>query len=464
MPSDEPFTEPAPPLSGESAGPAAPAESTIPIARAGCADPAPATTSASGPITPSGFPAAPALPAELANSPHRLAPYGFIDPHDPHDPHDPSAAPVQEQGVQGVQGSRGVPGGPRVRLSRRAWIVAASTVAAAALVAGVIALSPWTPDPPAAVHAGSVTATTARLTWDRPGGIASPDSFLVLRDGLQVAEVPASATSWTDQGLTPGTTYDYTVKSKALLQSGPSGAATVTTLAPSPGHLTVTRLTYTTATMHWSPPAAAPAPDSYQIYNGPDLVDTIEGTVTSYTDTTQTAGSLFRYSVVAQWGDHKSRASAGVSGTMVAPPLTGPVPTSVLVTSVPAGWIDTTLQAGQRWNDTWDTSTDCHVDSCALTVGFGIYWSKGYAPVAYFIKLTGSGSGYSGVGHFKETACQGVRMSDTFTLTMTPARGPVPSGAWHAWTATLRVDAPSGYEKGQYCTPGTWKFTATGTS
>jgi hypothetical protein len=140
------------------------------------------------------------------------------------------------------------------------------------------------------------------------------------------------------------------------------------------------------------------------------------------------------------------------------------VPASVLVTSVPAGWIDTTLKTGQRWSDTWDTSTDCHVDSCALTVGFGVLWSKGYAPVAYFIKLTGSGSGYSGVGHFKATACQGVRMSDTFTLTMTPAHGPVPSGPWHAWTSTLRIDALSGYEKGQYCTPGTWRFTAAGTS
>jgi hypothetical protein len=549
MPSDDPVAEPAPPLSGDSAGTAVPADSTIPVTQAGSADltvpadPAVPAAAGSGPTAASGFPAAwpaaaadpavpaglasgsaaasgfpaawpaaaadpavpaalgsgsaaasgfpaawpatppapagpaapawpevpagPACPAESTISVQRLAPYGFTDPQGP------AAVPVHEQSGQRSQDdqrsqhdqrSRGGPGSLRVRLSRRAWIATVAGIAVAALVAGAIAWSPWTPGPPAAVRAGSVTATTARLTWERPGGITAPDSYLVLRDGVQVADVPADATSWTDHGLAPGTTYDYTVKSKALLQSGPSAAATVTTLAPSPENLAVTHLTYTTATMHWTPPAAAPTPDSYQVYNGPDLVDTIEGTVTSYTDTTQTAGSPFQYSVVAQWGDHKSRPSARASGSMAPPPLTGSVPASVRVTSVPAGWIDTTLKTGQRWSDTWDTSTDCHVDSCDLTVGFGIYWSKGYAPAAYFIKLTGSSGGYSGVGHFKETACQGVLMSDTFTLTMTPARGRAASGAWRAWTATLRVDAPSGYEKGQYCSPGTWKFTATGTS
>jgi len=310
------------------------------------------------------------------------------------------------------------------------------------------------------------TASTAEITWTASGGIASPDHYLVLRDGQQVGSVPASETSFTDQDLTPGTTYNYVVVAAGLVQSGHSAAVSVTTPAPSPVGLTVTHITHSTVALHWSPPRNAPAPDLYEIFNGPDLVDTIEGTVTSYTDAHQQPGNAFQYSVVAQWGNHKSRQSAPAIGELLALPVSGAAPVSVATTSVPGNGFS--LSVGYHWDDVWSFSGTCSGDSCTISADVGIKWYQQYQSNPYTVTLRGSGGTYSGtapVPQSEEPKCGGsVLTSDTVTLTIT-AKGPVVKGAWQSWTGTMvYYEALATTSNGGYCPAGTWKFAVTASS
>ena len=183
------------------------------------------------------------------------------------------------------------------RSGRRARI-ATLAVAIAALIAGVVVWAPWTPSPPTAVYATSPTPTIAVISWTASADGLAPDHYLVLRDGTQVGSLPSSATSYTDHGLVPGRTYQYTVIAAGLVNSDPSARATVRPATPSPAGLVTSQVTHTTVTLRWSPPPNAPIPDHYTIYNvsygQTSIVTTVPGTTTSYTDTGQSAGHVVK--------------------------------------------------------------------------------------------------------------------------------------------------------------------------
>jgi fibronectin type 3 domain-containing protein len=94
-------------------------------------------------------------------------------------------------------------------------------------------LSDVAPDPPTGLAAQAVDETTVDLNWD-PHPDDDLDGYRVYRDGLFVAET--DATSYRDTGLSPFTTYVYTVTAVAEDgdESAPSEAATTTTLDGTP--------------------------------------------------------------------------------------------------------------------------------------------------------------------------------------------------------------------------------------
>jgi phosphoesterase family protein/fibronectin type III domain protein len=79
--------------------------------------------------------------------------------------------------------------------------------------------------------------TSATVSWDPSVDDVGVSGYDVNRDGSRVATVGGTTTSWTDTGLSPQTTYSYTVVAKdaAGHVSGPSAAATVTTPASGGG-------------------------------------------------------------------------------------------------------------------------------------------------------------------------------------------------------------------------------------
>jgi hypothetical protein len=92
---------------------------------------------------------------------------------------------------------------------------------------------PEPPVPPVPVNLSGEAASTERidLSWGQ-----SPDSLIVtgyyvFRDGVKIAEV--ADTFFIDGGLTPGTSYDYFIRSfdKDRNESGPSDTISVHTLS-----------------------------------------------------------------------------------------------------------------------------------------------------------------------------------------------------------------------------------------
>ncbi|MYU24409.1 glycoside hydrolase family 18 chitinase [Streptomyces sp. SID8352] len=85
------------------------------------------------------------------------------------------------------------------------------------------------PSAPGTPTASNITDTSVKLTWAAATDDKGVKNYDVLRDGLTVATV--NTTTYTDNGLTKGTDYSYTIKARDTAdQTGPlSGAVKVTT-------------------------------------------------------------------------------------------------------------------------------------------------------------------------------------------------------------------------------------------
>ena len=105
---------------------------------------------------------------------------------------------------------------PRRRRPPKWLLPTVGGVLAAALVAGLLVWQPWSPRPiaPVSLTAESPTGTSVQLSWPAPNGGATPDHYVILRDGAQVAEVPGDETSWTNAGLRPGDKFRYEVATR----------------------------------------------------------------------------------------------------------------------------------------------------------------------------------------------------------------------------------------------------------
>jgi Fibronectin type III domain len=343
-------------------------------------------------------------------------------------------------------------------------VIATCGVVAVGLVAGLLVWAPWSPSPnaPASVSAQSATATTVTVSWPAASGGATPADYLVLRDGKQVGEVPASETSWTDRGLAPGTRHRYTVETRGGGQtSGPSVIATVTTLAPSPVGLSVT-VNYSQATLHWKPSPLGPVPTRYTIYNGSTEVMALSGTTTSYTDGGQEPGTPYKYSVVAQWGSHKSRPSALATGAVMSPPLDNGVQVQVTPTAIPSGATGATV--GKDFSSSWSFDPICQVEACTMTVQAEIPTYQGkYYP--FDISMVGNGgTGYTGsLTKSNLLKCSTVGVSGTIKITITPDKGQISNGAWGGFTGTVVLSTPyTSVGGGYYCPAGDWDFSVSG--
>jgi hypothetical protein len=359
-----------------------------------------------------------------------------------------------------------VPRGRRPPKPPKRLVIATCGLVVVGLVAGLLVWAPWNPSPnaPASVSAQSKTATTVTVSWPAAIGGARPANYVVLRDGKQAGAVPASETSWTDRDLAPGSAHQYAVETVGGGQtSGPSVIARVTTLAPSPVGLTVTA-NYSQATLHWKPSPLGPAPSKYTIYNGSAEVMALPGTTTTYTDGedgAQKPGQAFKYSVVAQWGGHKSRPSAPAVGSILSPPLNSGVQVQVKPTYVPSGATGATV--GTTYSYSWSFQPVCEANACTMTVAAKIPAAGGkYLPIQ--VSLVSDGAGYSGsFSRAKLSECSTVGVSGAIKITLTPDKGEISNGAWGGWTGTVVLSTPyASVGGGYYCPASNWDFSLSG--
>jgi hypothetical protein len=121
---------------------------------------------------------------------------------------------------------------------RRRWaVLLVAAVVVLGVGAGVVVWAPWTPPPPvlrpAGLVAGPSSANSIAFHWSRPATGPLPDKYVILGDGMKAQTVRGTVTSYQQAGLTPGTSYLYSVVAVRDRKRSPqSTALTVTTLSP----------------------------------------------------------------------------------------------------------------------------------------------------------------------------------------------------------------------------------------
>jgi Fibronectin type III domain len=357
------------------------------------------------------------------------------------------------------------PAGPSQAGRKRAtWIVAVAAVVVIVVAVGFVVLAPWhqAPVAPTALHARSPTATSVLVAWTPSQGGATVDRYLVLRDGQQVGSVPASRTSYVDNGLGPGTAHRYTVIAASGTQrSGPSLAISVTTIAPSPVGLTAGQRTWTTVAFRWAPSPDGPVPSEYVLYSGGASIAVVPGTTDRYRVTGLTPGTAYQYQVAARWGEQESRPSPALAATTLAPPLQGDVPVHFTTVSTPGS--RASLKVGQKWSDTWTFSPNCRVRTCTLTTD-AEFAAPGFTAQPFTMTLTRSGPGYSGSVKADITKCGSINVKNTVTVSINANKGAVRNGGWNAWSGTMVLSSPYiTASSTSFCPAQSWHFALTGT-
>lgn len=116
-------------------------------------------------------------------------------------------------------------------------------------------------DAPEGLTVTATTGTTATLTWKASVGAAG---YNVYRDGVKVTYTNGNVLAVTTSGLTPGTSYTYTVTARAANneESGQSTPVVATTTLTAPTGVAVTATSTSSITLTW---AAVDGASGYEV-------------------------------------------------------------------------------------------------------------------------------------------------------------------------------------------------------
>ena len=170
------------------------------------------------------------------------------------------------------------------------------------------------PTVPTGLTATTVTSNSVGLSWSAstdPDGIVV--GYTVYRNGVAVGST-GGATTYTDLGVYPGTTYQYTVDAVdgGGNHSAQSTALPVTTPPSAPTGLATTSETASSVGLSWSPSTGGAT--GYTVYRNGTAVGTTA--TTSYTDSTVSPSTTYQYTVDAfDAGGGRSAQSGALSVT-----------------------------------------------------------------------------------------------------------------------------------------------------
>ena len=180
---------------------------------------------------------------------------------------------------------------------------------------------------PADLQKTAVDDTSISLSWSP---VASATGFNVYRDGAKTTSSPVSATSFTDTGLSPGSTYRYTVA--AIDSAGVEGAAsnplevttTGTPVVLAPTDLKIDSVGDSSVALSWKGPEGVAGFDVFRgaSSGGPySKANASLVTVASFTDMGLTASTTYFYVVksVDNAGGRSAPSSEVSATTQTAP-------------------------------------------------------------------------------------------------------------------------------------------------
>ena len=194
--------------------------------------------------------------------------------------------------------------------------------------------SPVDPTPPTApsnLAVSNVTAYTAKLSWNASTDNVGVTGYNIYKDSTLVGSTNGITLTYALTGLTPNTTYTYTVRAvdAAGNESANSNAVSFKTSAPqpdtepptAPSQLTASNISATSVKLSWTASTDNVAVAGYRVYNGSTLVATTNGV--TYTVTGLTANTAYTFTVIAyDAAGNVSPSSNAVSVT------TAPAPTA----------------------------------------------------------------------------------------------------------------------------------------
>lgn len=217
---------------------------------------------------------------------------------------------------------------------------------------------PVNPAAPTALTGSNVTATSVTLNWTAATDSGGPGigGYRVYRNGTSAAiATVTSGTAYTDNGLSPATSYTYQVeafdRSSPPLASQSRASLTITTAATkpdpqapgTPGSVSVSGVSASSVTLSWdvASDGFGPGVGGYYVYrNGNTSVPLATVTSgTTFTDTGLTAATVYEYQVAAfdkSVPALVSAPSAIVTATTTGSPGGAPVPSTPTALAVSA--------------------------------------------------------------------------------------------------------------------------------
>lgn len=217
-----------------------------------------------------------------------------------------------------------------------------------------------TPTVPTSVRSLGSTINSITVGWNASTASTgcALSGYHMYRGGSYIGD--SGSTSYTNTGLTPNTSYGYTVE--AFDTSGNvSAKSTSVSLATSPDTssptapttVTATALSSSSVSLSWAASTDNVAVAGYKVYRGSTLIKTSSGTGRTYTDTTAVANTSYSYSVAAYDGANNVSTKTTASPN----PITTPTSTDTTAPSVPSsptvsGITDNQVSLG------WTASTD----------------------------------------------------------------------------------------------------------
>jgi chitodextrinase len=208
------------------------------------------------------------------------------------------------------------------------------------------------PSVPAGLSATAVSQTQINLSWSASTdtGGSGVAGYKIYRGGSQVGT--SATTSYSDSGLSAGTTYlyrvaAYDVAGNVSAQSSQASAKTLDTTAPSvPTGLNGSAASATLINLSWNASTDNVGVTGYRVYRGGTQIGT--SATTTYADSTVVGSTTYSYTVAAH------DAIPNVSAQSTAKNISTP---DVTPPSTPTN-LSATAASPSRINLSWSASTD----------------------------------------------------------------------------------------------------------
>ena len=245
---------------------------------------------------------------------------------------------------------------------------------------------PGAPGVPSGVAATAVSSTQIDVSWTASGGATGYRVERTADGGASWAVAgTTAATTLSDVGLTPATTYGYRViATNTGGESAPSATANATTTVappPAPTGVTATAVSSTQIDVAW---AAAAGATGYRVERsvngGATWTPLVTTAAMAYQDTGLTSATTYAYRVIATNAGGDSVPSATASATTLSPPPapSGLTATPVSPVQIDLAWqpsagataydVERSLNGGGSWN-TAGTSTTTSFSDTGLSGG-----------------------------------------------------------------------------------------------